>query len=200
MIKFLLILIFLIPLCFLNYFWLIQFLFFFITFFFILNFRFSNRFIYVSYFLGCDLLSYCLILLRFWVCSLMIMAREKIKKLFNYENLFLLTMIFLLISLFVTFSSLNFFLFYLFFEIRLIPTLILIIGWGYQPERIEAGMYLLFYTLLVSLPIIISIFYYYEVFFTLDFFLIRGALKNVLAYFCVNIVFLVKIPIFFVHL
>nr|YP_009723028.1 NADH dehydrogenase subunit 4 [Megopis sinica]QGP73219.1 NADH dehydrogenase subunit 4 [Megopis sinica] len=198
--KFLLVLIFLIPLCFLNYFWLIQFLFFFITFLFMLNFSFSNSFMYVSYFLGCDLLSYCLILLSFWVCSLMIMASEKIKKLLNYENLFLLTMIFLLISLFVTFSSLNFFLFYLFFEISLIPTLILIMGWGYQPERIEAGMYLLFYTLLVSLPMMISIFYYYEVFFTLDFFLMSGALKNVLAYFCVNMVFLVKMPMFFVHL
>ncbi|CAB0028941.1 unnamed protein product [Trichogramma brassicae] len=41
---------------------------------------------------------------------------------------------------------------------RLIPTLMLIIGWGYQPERIQAGIYLLFYTLFVSLPLLMEIY------------------------------------------
>lgn len=108
-------------------------------------------------------------------------------------------MIFLMMSLFLTFSSLNLFVFYLFFEVSLIPTLILIIGWGYQPERIEAGIYLLFYTLLVSLPIIISLFYYYEYFYTLNFILLKNV-NNLLIYLCINLVFFVKIPIFFVHL
>jgi len=64
----------------------------------------------------------------------------------------------------------NVFVFYLFFEIRLIPTLILILGWGYQPERIQAGMYIFFYTLFASLPIIVAVFYLYEKFNSLDFF------------------------------
>nr|QWB85904.1 NADH dehydrogenase subunit 4 [Aegosoma pallidum] len=200
MMKFLFTMFFLIPLCFFNYFWLLQFLFFFMTFFFMLNFSFNYEFMNVSYFLGCDLLSYCLILLSFWICSLMILASEKIKKFFDYENLFLFIMVVLMISLFMTFSSLNFFVFYLFFEISLIPTLILIMGWGYQPERIEAGIYLLFYTLLVSLPMMISIFYYYETFDSLDFFLMDKEVLNVLTYFCMNMVFLVKMPMFFVHL
>jgi NADH-ubiquinone oxidoreductase chain 4 len=38
-------------------------------------------------------------------------------------------------------------------ESRLIPTLFfLILGWGYQLEGVQAGIYLLFYTLLSSLP------------------------------------------------
>jgi len=37
-------------------------------------------------------------------------------------------------------------------ESGLIPTLFLILGWGYQPERAQAGIYLLFYTLLASRP------------------------------------------------
>jgi NADH-ubiquinone oxidoreductase chain 4 len=49
--------------------------------------------------------------------------------------------------------------FYLFFESSLIPTVFLILGWGYQPERLQAGIYLLFYTLLASLPILVGIFY-----------------------------------------
>lgn len=105
-----------------------------------------------------------------------------------------------MISLYLTFSSLNLFYFYLFFEIRLVPTLFLIIGWGYQPERVEAGVYLLFYTLFVSLPIMIVIFLYYESFFTLDFYFIINDLNNFYVYFCIIIVFMVKIPIFFIHL
>merc|ERR1712177_57858 len=43
------------------------------------------------------------------------------------------------------------------FERSLIPTLILILGWGYQPERIQAGVYILFYTLFASLPLLLRI-------------------------------------------
>nr|AFU50180.1 NADH dehydrogenase subunit 4 [Prioninae sp. MJTNT-2012] len=200
MMKFLFGLLFLIPLCFSGYYWLIQWFFFMFTFLFMINFSFDFIFMYLSYFLGCDLLSFTLILLSFWICSLMILASEKILKLGNYSDLFLFVMIVLMISLYITFCSLNFFIFYLFFEISLIPTLILIIGWGYQPERIEAGVYLLFYTLLVSLPMMISIFYYYETFYTLDFFLMMDMVNNIFMYFCMNMVFFVKIPMFFVHL
>nr|QIV24609.1 NADH dehydrogenase subunit 4 [Aesa media] len=199
MMKFTFGLIFLLPLCFLNVFWLVQFLLFILTFMFLLNFSFGYMFMYISYFLGCDFLSYSLILLSFWVCSLMIMASEKIFKLGNYDGLFLFVVMFLMISLYLTFSSLNLFIFYLFFEISLIPTLILIIGWGYQPERVEAGVYLLFYTLLVSLPMMVSIFFYYEFFDTLDFSLMVGSM-NIFMFICMNGVFFVKIPMFFVHL
>jgi NADH-ubiquinone oxidoreductase chain 4 len=30
-------------------------------------------------------------------------------------------------------------------------------GWGYQPERLQAGIYFLFYTLRVSLPLLLAI-------------------------------------------
>nr|QIV24726.1 NADH dehydrogenase subunit 4 [Howea angulata] len=200
MMKFLLGLFFLMPLCFYNLFWLVQFFFFILTFFFMLNFSFNFIFMKLSFLGGLDLLSFSLILLSFWICSLMIMASEKIFKLNNYSNLFLLVMVFLMISLYMTFFSINFFIFYLFFEISLIPTLILIIGWGYQPERIEAGIYLLFYTLLVSLPMMISIFFYYETFNSLDFFFLNSNVNSIYMYVCMNGVFFVKIPMFFVHL
>nr|QWB85878.1 NADH dehydrogenase subunit 4 [Purpuricenus lituratus] len=200
MMKFIFFMLFMIPLCFLNYFWLLQVLFFLLTFLFLFSFSFNYSMMYISYFLGCDLLSFSLILLSFWICSLMIMSSEKIFKLGNYSGFFLFVVLTLLLSLFLTFSSLDFFVFYLFFEISLIPTLILIVGWGYQPERIEAGVYLLFYTLLVSLPMMISIFFYYESFGTLSFFLMESNLSNIYVYFCMIFVFLVKIPMFFVHL
>ncbi|GLH16506.1 NADH-ubiquinone oxidoreductase chain 4, partial [Gryllus bimaculatus] len=73
--------------------------------------------------LGYDLLSYGLILLRIWICGLMIMAK---------------------------------------ISGRLNPTLFLILGWGYQPDSVEAGFYLLFYTLLASLPLLIRLLSFYE--------------------------------------
>nr|QIV24713.1 NADH dehydrogenase subunit 4 [Eboraphyllus middletoni] len=200
MMKFLFSLLFLIPLCFLNYFYLIQWLFFILTFLFTLSVSFSYNYMYVCGSWGYDLLSFCLIDLSFWICSLMILASAKIFKLKNYSQLFLAVMIIMMISLYLTFSSLNLFSFYLFFEVSIIPTLILVIGWGYQPERIEAGIYLLFYTLLVSLPMMISVFYCYSIFYTLEFYFLSGSVESILIYFCMNMVFFVKMPLFMVHL
>nr|YP_010283890.1 NADH dehydrogenase subunit 4 [Chlorophorus annularis]ULA45458.1 NADH dehydrogenase subunit 4 [Chlorophorus annularis] len=200
MMKYLFLMIFLIPLCFNNLFWLVPFFIFILFFLFMMNFSFNFIFSGISYYLGCDLLSFCLILLSIWICALMLLASEKIYNYGNFENLFLFVMIFLLISLWFTFSALNFFVFYLFFEISLVPTLILIIGWGYQPERIEAGIYLLFYTLFVSLPMMISIFFYYSNFYTLDFSLMIASLDHWFVYFSMIMVFLVKLPMFFIHL
>lgn len=65
--------------------------------------------------------------------------------------------IFIYFLLIVVFISLDFIMFYLSFEAVLIPTFILILGWGYQPERLRAGIYLLFYTVFCSLPLLILI-------------------------------------------
>nr|YP_010728562.1 NADH dehydrogenase subunit 4 [Helota yehi]WEA76648.1 NADH dehydrogenase subunit 4 [Helota yehi] len=199
MMKMIFMMLFMIPLLF-NNFWLVQFLFFILTFLFLKYISFNYLMINISYFFGCDLLSFTLVLLSLWICSLMLLASEKLFKYNNYYVLFLMVMMFLLLSLFLAFSSMNLFIFYLFFEISLIPTLMLIIGWGYQPERIEAGMYLLFYTLLFSLPMMISIFYMYENIGSLDFYYLKFNFNNIYIYLCINMVFLVKMPMFFVHL
>nr|YP_010507430.1 NADH dehydrogenase subunit 4 [Distenia punctulatoides]UXG19099.1 NADH dehydrogenase subunit 4 [Distenia punctulatoides] len=200
MMKVLFTLIFLIPCCFLGLFWLVQLTFFLLSFVFLISFVYSDFFVGVSNFLGWDLVSYMLILLSFWICSLMILASEKLFKLSDYSEVFLLMMVFLLISLIVTFSSVNLFVFYLFFEASLIPTLILIVGWGYQPERVEAGIYLFFYTMLVSLPMLVVIFYYYSLVQSFDFFFLNQSMENIFLYLFFILVFLVKIPMFFVHL
>nr|QFI35750.1 NADH dehydrogenase subunit 4 [Iphiclides podalirius] len=202
MMKFLFMIFFMIPLCFLkNMFWMVQLMLMVIMFLFMncmINIvNFSN----LSYMLGCDLISFSLILLSIWICMLMIMASESLKKNKFYDNFFLLNIIILLIMLYLTFSVMNLFLFYLFFEGSLIPTMLLIIGWGYQPERIQAGLYLLFYTLFASLPMLMGIFFifseynnliiYYMKFFNFNFYLL---------YFSMILAFLVKMPMYFVHL
>lgn len=202
MLKILLFLCFLIPMCCLeNFYWMVQLIFLFIRFIFLLFNNKVNYFRIISYFLGCDILSYGLLLLRFWIISLIIIARRLIFKNRNYDKLFIFNNLFLLIFLFLTFRRINLFLFYFFFERRLIPTLLLILGWGYQPERIQAGLYLLFYTLLVSLPILLGIVFIYNFIKRLNFYIIINyQFFNEFLYYSLLIAFLVKIPIYLVHL
>lgn len=47
--------------------------------------------------------------------------------------------------------------FYVMFEATLVPTLIIITRWGNQAERLNAGMYFLFYTLAGSLPLLVAL-------------------------------------------
>nr|UOU85144.1 NADH dehydrogenase subunit 4 [Scaptomyza pallida] len=202
MLKLIMFLLFLAPVCFINnMYWTVQIMLFLISFIFLLMNSFSNYFTEISYFLGCDMLSYGLILLSLWICSLMLLASESVNKYNNYKNLFLLNIVILLLLLVLTFSSMSLFMFYLFFESSLIPTLFLILGWGYQPERLQAGIYLLFYTLLVSLPMLIGIFYLMNKMGTMNFYLMNNFMFNYdLLYFCLMCAFLVKMPMFLVHL
>nr|AAX58684.1 NADH dehydrogenase subunit 4 [Drosophila malerkotliana] len=202
MLKIIMFLVFLLPTCFINnMYWMVQVMLFFISFIFLLMNNFMNYWSEISYFLGCDMLSYGLVLLSLWICSLMLMASESINKYNNYKNLFLLNIVILLLLLILTFSSMSLFMFYLFFESSLIPTLFLILGWGYQPERLQAGVYLLFYTLLVSLPMLIGIFYVMNKTGSMNFYLMNNFMFNYdLLYFCLLCAFLVKMPMFLVHL
>nr|YP_010625176.1 NADH dehydrogenase subunit 4 [Limatus durhamii]WBG72616.1 NADH dehydrogenase subunit 4 [Limatus durhamii] len=184
------------------FFWLVQNLLFMFSFIFMLKIKFNYYFCSISYFFGMDMMSYSLILLSLWICSLMLMASEKVYKFNNYKNLFLFMVLFLLLMLIFTFSSMSMFMFYLFFESSLIPTLFLILGWGYQPERLQAGIYLLFYTLLASLPLLIGIFYIESEMKTMNIYLLNYKFMcnfNFL-YLCLMFAFLVKMPMFLVHL
>nr|YP_010952523.1 NADH dehydrogenase subunit 4 [Sataspes xylocoparis]WMQ52778.1 NADH dehydrogenase subunit 4 [Sataspes xylocoparis] len=202
MMKFLFYMIFMIPLCFMNnMFWMVQMLFLLLMFMFMnlsVNFMNYNN---LSYMYSCDLISFGLILLSIWICLLMVMSSENLLKMNYYLNFFLLNILILLILLFLTFSVMNLFMFYLFFEGSLIPTLLLIVGWGYQPERIQAGMYLMFYTLFASLPMLMGIFYLYSEMNTMMIYFLKFFNMNLLLlYFCMVLAFLVKMPMYFVHL
>nr|ARH11482.1 NADH dehydrogenase subunit 4 [Junonia grisea]ARH11518.1 NADH dehydrogenase subunit 4 [Junonia orithya madagascariensis] len=200
--KFLFMTFFMIPLCLKkNMFWMVQLMMMMMMLMFMnltLNImNFSN----LSYMMGCDLISYGLILLSIWISSLMIMASENLYKSKFYDNFFLLNIIMLLIMLYLTFSVMNLFMFYLFFEGSLIPTLMLIIGWGYQPERIQAGMYLLFYTLFVSLPLLLGIFFIYDKMSSMMMYFMKFYNYDMLLlYLSMVMAFLVKMPMYFTHL
>nr|YP_010580835.1 NADH dehydrogenase subunit 4 [Euwallacea interjectus]UZT26981.1 NADH dehydrogenase subunit 4 [Euwallacea interjectus]WEP25218.1 NADH dehydrogenase subunit 4 [Euwallacea interjectus] len=170
-----------------------------LTFLFLLKLSFSSEILYMSCGLGVDLLSFTLVGLSLWICCLMVLASGELNKLNIYKSFFIFVVFFLLLSLTLTFMSMNMFMFYLFFEVSLIPTLILIIGWGNQPERIQAGMYLLFYTLVVSLPMMMGLFFLDFNGSSLEFYFFKD-LSNLFIYMCFSMVFFIKIPMFLVHL
>nr|AFU50144.1 NADH dehydrogenase subunit 4 [Arescus labiatus] len=190
--------VFLIPLCF-NSSLLLIFMIFFMIFLMMMKITLFSMSTYISFIFGLDSYSYFLMVLSLWICGLSLMSSMKIYKLNNYVGLFNMNLLFLLLSLLMVFLSMNMFIFYLFFEISLIPLLIMIIGWGYQPERLLAGVYMIFYTLLFSLPMMVGLFYFLIIFNSLMF-VVVSLMDNFLIYFLINLAFLVKIPLFLVHL
>nr|WOR86759.1 NADH dehydrogenase subunit 4 [Jonas distinctus] len=115
----------------------------------------------LGFMLGVDGVSYIMVFLSMWIMFLVILASQKVKNLNNYYSSFVMMNMVLLLFLVISFSSLDYLLFYISFEVSLIPTLILILGWGYQPERIQAGIYMLFYTIAFSLPLLVSLLVFY---------------------------------------
>nr|UOF70410.1 NADH dehydrogenase subunit 4 [Tropostreptus sigmatospinus] len=155
-------------------------------------------FSYLGTNLGGSLLSMVLVWLSIWIIMLMMLASLKVIK-YN-ELYFLLIMISMLVFLSLVFLSIDLVWFYISFEAVLIPTYLLIIGWGYQPERLQAGLYLIFYTMFVSLPLLVVILWLsvkssnlMNFFTELNWFSSFIFLGGVGA-------FLVKMPMFFVHL
>lgn len=106
-----------------------------------------------------DGLSMPLIILTLWISAIIIIARYKIKILNNSPKYFLITVLLLNLSLILSFRIRNIIWFYIFFELSLIPTLILILSWGYQPERLQAGIYIIIYTIIASLPLLLLLIY-----------------------------------------
>nr|QWC36316.1 NADH dehydrogenase subunit 4 [Phascolosoma scolops] len=113
--------------------------------------------IFINNWLFMDTLSWALLLLTAWISLLSILASQSIQQTKKSNMLFLIMSILLFLSLSLCFLSKSLMLFYIFFEVALIPTLLLILIWGYQPERLQAGLYLMLYTISASLPLLAGI-------------------------------------------
>lgn len=119
--------------------------------------RYSHFIIYHSYYIFFDQMSRFLCGLRVWITLLMILSMKKAEnKNFLYFNFVILNFI-----LFGAFMVNDYIGFFIFFELSLIPTLIIILGWGIQPERIRAGSYLMIYTIIGAVPLLLSIIFNY---------------------------------------
>jgi NADH-ubiquinone oxidoreductase chain 4 len=153
-----------------------------------------------------DSLSMSLISLTCWVGALILLRRQEILISNKKPQIFLILVLSIIFLLCLIFLSYNFFLFYVGFEAVLIPTFILIIGWGRQPERLNASFYFFIYTILRSLPLLGFFFYQYfkrgrEFINFYRFFIYGvGSLWNGKGFLFLLIAFLVKLPLYGVHL
>ena len=144
-----------------------------------------------------NIVSTVLILLSLWLLVLMFISQIKAPFIAN-----LLTIFFILnITLVLSFTVDNLILFYFFFESSLIPIFSIILGWGYQIERLKARFFLLIYTLFASLPLLFVIILILKSGSTLNIFTINFISLNLNSGIIIIIVaaFLVKFPIFLVH-
>nr|YP_009536341.1 NADH dehydrogenase subunit 4 [Ornithodoros tholozani]AYN50606.1 NADH dehydrogenase subunit 4 [Ornithodoros tholozani] len=114
--------------------------------------------LYIGKVLNVDLMSFMLVELSLWVGMLMCLASFNMK-IFN-EGLFNFYIVLMLVLLVMCFSIIHLIGFYLFFEAVLFPIIMLIMGWGAQPERLQAGLYMLFYTVGGSLPLLVFLLFY----------------------------------------
>uniref|UniRef100_UPI0030FE26A8 NADH dehydrogenase subunit 4 n=1 Tax=Ixodes trianguliceps TaxID=347913 RepID=UPI0030FE26A8 len=147
--------------------------------------------------LGSDLMSMNLVLLSVWITFLMLFASFKMNLYDN--NFFLFYSLFMLCMLMLCFYSMNLLGFYVFFESVLFPIIMLIFNWGNQPERLQAGIYMLMYTLFGSLPLLVIMIMNGDN--TLMYLYMIWDEKSIgMLFYLMMLGFLVKIPMFLLHL
>nr|YP_010743381.1 NADH dehydrogenase subunit 4 [Arion flagellus]WES82241.1 NADH dehydrogenase subunit 4 [Arion flagellus] len=143
-------------------------------------------------------LSLLLIVLAIFI-SLLSLLLSVNYKMYSYRN----TIITLTLIMLLCFSTNNLFYFYIFFEVSLIPILYMIISWGYQPERLQAGTYLLLYTVCASLPLLLFIFYIMNSSFTMNYFMLNLLQISIDKWYLLLpllLALMVKLPIYVGHL
>nr|NP_839820.1 NADH dehydrogenase subunit 4 [Amia calva]BAB40751.1 NADH dehydrogenase subunits 4 [Amia calva] len=106
-----------------------------------------------------DPLSTPLLILTCWLLPLMLLASQNHLHLepLNRQRTYITLLVSLQVFLIMAFGATEIILFYIMFEATLIPTLVIITRWGNQTERLNAGVYFLFYTLAGSLPLLVAL-------------------------------------------
>nr|BDQ44028.1 NADH dehydrogenase subunit 4 [Amynthas conformis] len=117
----------------------------------------SMPYIMMTTFSASDVLTTSLSILTVWVAAMMILASTKIYTTNWYPKLFMVNILILTLILLMCFNASNMFMFYIWFEASLVPTMALVMMWGYQPERLQASMYLMMYTVMASLPMLVAL-------------------------------------------
>lgn len=145
--------------------------------------------------------SFCLVILRVWIIGLIFMRFDFYFKEIKRQIIVFLV---LLIILILYFLSVDLIVFYLIFEIRIIPTFLLIIYWGRNPERLRAAYYLIIYILIISFPLLVLLFWIYVNIITFKFIVLEIELEKYILrwiyYLIIFFPFYIKIPMYIFHL
>nr|YP_009444105.1 NADH dehydrogenase subunit 4 [Otocyon megalotis]ATU31831.1 NADH dehydrogenase subunit 4 [Otocyon megalotis]QQW47825.1 NADH dehydrogenase subunit 4 [Otocyon megalotis] len=156
-----------------------------------------------------DSLSAPLLALTTWLLPLMLMASQfhLSKEPLTRKKLYISMLTLLQLFLIMTFTATELIFFYILFEATLIPTLIIITRWGSQTERLNAGLYFLFYTLMGSLPLLVALLYMQNTIGSLNFLMVQywtqplpDTWSNALLWLACMMAFMVKMPLYGLHL
>nr|AAU00494.1 NADH dehydrogenase subunit 4 [Martes americana] len=156
-----------------------------------------------------DSLSAPLLMLTTWLLPLMLMASQHhlSKETLTRKKLYITMLVMLQLLLIMTFTATELIMFYILFEATLMPTLIIITRWGNQTERLNAGLYFLFYTLVGSLPLLIALLWLQSNLGTLNLLVIQywtqpllSSWSNTLLWLACMMAFMVKMPLYGLHL
>nr|ABG73868.1 NADH dehydrogenase subunit 4 [Lepilemur leucopus] len=156
-----------------------------------------------------DPLSSPLLTLTMWLFPLTIMASQYhlTKEPWERKKHFLSVLISLQLFLIMTFTAAELIMFYILFEATLIPTLIIITRWGNQTERLNAGLYFLFYTLIGSLPLLVALSFIQNYMGTLNLFMMTywtqelpNSWSSNLMWMACIMAFMIKMPLYGLHL
>nr|YP_010568105.1 NADH dehydrogenase subunit 4 [Limnonectes blythii]UZC57499.1 NADH dehydrogenase subunit 4 [Limnonectes blythii] len=156
-----------------------------------------------------DKISGPLAILTCWLFPLTLLASQSKISMepTNRQRAYIANSTFLQLTTLLAFTASDLMLFFLFFEASLIPTMIIIARWGAQERRLEAGMFIAFYTMFGAVPLILWM---------LQTFSSHGSLLPTLSFTCsimhqttnypsffwlmFNLAFLVKLPLYCLHL
>nr|YP_010550085.1 NADH dehydrogenase subunit 4 [Ornithodoros phacochoerus]AIZ58642.1 NADH dehydrogenase subunit 4 [Ornithodoros phacochoerus]UYL27153.1 NADH dehydrogenase subunit 4 [Ornithodoros phacochoerus] len=152
--------------------------------------------LYVGIMTSVDLLGFMMMELSIWISMLMFMASMNLN-IFS-EKMFKFYVFLMTVFLVLCFSVNNLFFFYLCFESVLFPIVMIIMGWGMQPERLQAGLYMLFYTLFGSFPLLVFILFFYNM--NLIYIYWMEFSVGVVMMFMGMVGFLVKMPMYMLHI
>lgn len=160
------------------------------------------NFLQINFIIGLDIISlFFLILTTFLIFISILISIDSIKNRIKEYYIILFIIEFILINVFIV---LDLFLFYIFFEMILIPMFLLIGIWGSREERIDAAYQFFFYTLFGSFFLLIGILIILKETGSTDFNIIlnykfKSDLQKIL-FICFFFGFAIKIPIFPFHI
>nr|UWM10844.1 NADH dehydrogenase subunit 4 [Pseudocuneopsis capitata] len=150
-----------------------------------------------------DEVSCGMVWLSVFISSLSLLGSNEILVKKDKETSFPVCVLVLMGILMVFFLANSLLVFYIFFEFSLIPIFLIICGWGYQPERLRAGKFMVLYTVGASLPLLAFVLclVFMKGSVSLSFFNSCGEVtENFFMFLMAIMAFLVKIPVYGLHM
>nr|YP_010890521.1 NADH dehydrogenase subunit 4 [Plegadiphilus threskiornis]WIM51527.1 NADH dehydrogenase subunit 4 [Plegadiphilus threskiornis] len=158
---------------------------------------------FISTSLFTDKMSSSLLMLTFWITMMMYMTVKNEHNSDSSHSKLLFYIMFLCLMVSYTFQTSHVIGFFFMYESTIIPTMLIILGWGGQPEKVSSALTFFFYMFVCSIPFLGFLIYYSmknENFsMTMNYQMSGFQLSSSLLVIMMMLMFLVKMPMFTLH-